>query len=55
MDNYMKYAPLIQPPLFAAAGIAHFITHEEFCRFYPHQVRSSLLSTRLLLSAGLTV
>ena len=47
MDKYMQLAPLIQPPLFAVAGVAHFITHEEFCRFYPHQVRLATLHAAL--------
>ena len=51
MDNYMKLAPLIQPPLFVAAGVAHFVTHKEFCRFYPHQVQNSGRYKRSLCEA----
>jgi hypothetical protein len=39
MDSYMRLAPFIQPPLFIAAGVAHFTAHQNFCRFYPHPVR----------------
>jgi hypothetical protein len=39
LDAYMQLAPFIGPPLFVLAGIAHFTMHEEFCQFYPHQVR----------------
>jgi hypothetical protein len=38
MDTYMQRAPFIIPPIFVVAGGAHFITHREFCSFYPHQV-----------------
>lgn len=37
-DKYMATAPFIQGPLFAAAGVAHFVTPESFTCFYPSKV-----------------
>lgn len=39
LGNYMDVAPYVNAPIFIGAGIAHFVTHQEFCKFYPHQVR----------------
>lgn len=34
-DRYMATAPFIQGPLFALAGVAHFLVPESFTCFYP--------------------
>lgn len=51
MDSYMRLAPLIQPPLFAVAGIAHFAAHHQFARFYPHKARPARLCRSVGVSA----